>query len=155
MPNVPTIDCLNGRVQKTKLQLLCQHSLSQPRVHPKSVCQLCARLRHAATVYVIPRLRTAELASTIGRAPHSLSWKMCPSNQGSRSLQARSLVRPMHLLAHTFDHNYSYIDFQVSRERVADRYGMRRGSLSGEYFVTHQALAHPLTEHQECLSRLV
>jgi hypothetical protein len=48
-----------------------------------------------------------------------------------------------------------YGDFKVSCEWIADNYGMRSGSLSGEYFVTHHALAHTLTEHHECLSRLV
>jgi hypothetical protein len=52
MPNVPTIDCLNGRVQKTKLQQVCQHSLSQPRGSPHrdvpEVCHSLERTKEAA-----------------------------------------------------------------------------------------------------------
>ena len=44
---------------------------------------------------------------------------------------------------------------QVSRERIADRCGMCSGSLSGECFVTDEALAHALAELHERLSRLV
>ena len=49
----------------------------------------------------------------------------------------------------------SNIDFQVSCERIADRYGMRSRGLPGECFVTHQALAYTLPEDHECFSHLV
>ena len=49
----------------------------------------------------------------------------------------------------------SYIDCQLSRARIADRYGVRSRGLSGECFVTHQALAYTLTENHKCFSHLV
>jgi hypothetical protein len=51
MPNVPTIDCLNGRVQKTQLQQVCQHSLSQPRGSPQGCVPAVCRISRLLSLF--------------------------------------------------------------------------------------------------------